>query len=57
MHGTTRQMKAMLPSVAGLAFADFVAAGLKAMARDPLDRAASFAHEDPSAQALLTPVA
>ena len=51
--GTVRRIDALLAGGDGMAFADFVAAGLKATVRNKVRRAAFFALEDPLAQALL----
>ena len=53
LQGTVRRIDTLLAGGDGLAFADFVAAGLKATVRDKARRAAFFALEDPLAQALL----
>ena len=53
LQGTVRRIDALLAGGDGMAFADFVAAGLKATVRDKARRAAFFALEDPLAQALL----
>ncbi len=52
VQGAARRIDALLAG-GGMAFADFVAAGLKATVRDKARRAAFFALEDPLAQALL----
>ncbi len=53
VQGTARRVETLLAGGDGMAFADFVAAGLKATVRDKGRRAAFFALEDPLAQALL----
>lgn len=50
---TARRLETLLAGGDGVAFADFIAAGLKATARDPVRRVAFFALEDPLSQALL----
>ncbi|WP_428490290.1 nitric oxide reductase activation protein NorD [Rhodopila sp.] len=50
---TARRVETLLAAGDGLAFTDFVAAGLKATATDPARRAAFFALDDPLAAALL----
>ncbi len=51
--GTVRRIETVLAGGDGLGFVDFVAAGLKATAKDKTRRAAFFALEDPLAQAWL----
>jgi hypothetical protein len=51
---TVRRIEILLADGDGFAFADFVAAGLKATATNKARRAAFFALEDPLAQTLLT---
>jgi len=53
VQGTARRTDALLADGDGMAFVDFVAAGLKATVRDKARRAAFFALEDPLAQAWL----
>ena len=53
VQGTARRADTLLADGDGMAFADFVAAGLKATVRDKARRAAFFALEDPLAQAWL----
>ena len=53
VQGFVRRAETLLAGGDGMAFADFVAAGLKATARDKVRRAAFFSLEDPLAQALL----
>lgn len=53
VQGTARRTDTLLAEGDGMAFADFVAAGLKATVRDKARRAAFFALEGPLAQALL----
>jgi len=53
VQSTVRRVERLLAGGDGMAFADFVAAGLKATVRDKARRAAFFALEDPLAQALL----
>lgn len=50
---TASRVETLLAAGDGLAFADFVAAGLKATTANPARRAAFFALDDPLAQALL----
>ena len=50
---TARRVETLLVGGDGLAFTDFVAAGLKATATNPARRAAFFALDDPMAAALL----
>ncbi len=51
--GTVRRIDMLLAGGDGMAFADFVAAGLKATVRNKARRAAFFALDDPLAQTLL----
>ena len=54
IRDVARQVERLLNGGDGLAFLDFVGAGLKATARDKRRRATFFTLEDPLAQALLT---
>ena len=53
VRGTARRMETVLGSGDGMAFADFIAAGLKATAKDPVRRIAFFTLDDPLSQVLL----